>query len=110
MPNNIPAKANLAKRWLVIILLVLLAIYIAWGANPDPRFALDKLQGLTPDEVIAQLGPPLEDPRLPKFGGWTPQTGIPLILSYRGGLEWQDFYYGIVFDKNHVTKVNVATK
>src|ERR1700678_1451579 len=95
MAENASDQASKKKprvgRWIIGILLVLIGIYIYWGSKPDPRFTLAKLQGLTPDQVITRLGPPDMDPRLPKWGGWTPQNsgGTPLILYYEGGWEWR---------------------
>lgn len=115
MAENISGQAGKnprVRRWIIGVLLVLLGIYIYWGSKPDPRFTLVNLQGLTPDEVIARLGPPDVDPRLPKWGSWTPQNkyGELLIFTYRSGWDWRGFNYGVVFENNHVVKVSVGAK
>ena len=49
--------------------------YVLWGAAPNPDITLDRLGGLSPDQVIARLGRPSYDPRQPdRFGKriWPP--------------------------------------
>src|SRR5271170_1868522 len=66
-------KRRPVKRY---VLLIVIAAFMAPCCILDPiqesRFKLDKLRGLTPDEVIGRLGPPRVDPRLPKWGSWKP--------------------------------------
>jgi hypothetical protein len=64
LPTPLP-KNSKKNFWIGAFLFVcLVGIYFYWAARPDPRFTLANLQGLTPDQVIARLGPPEFDSRL----------------------------------------------
>jgi hypothetical protein len=75
------------KRYSFLIILVLVLILTSWvylGVRSDPRITIDKLRGLTPNEVISRLGQPDVDPRLPAMGGWSiadQADGTPLALK-----------------------------
>jgi hypothetical protein len=100
------------KRGVVGTLLFAVAGYVVWwvwaGAQPDPKFGIDNLRGLTPDQVIQRLGPPTSDPRRPEFGGWTPSLEPkdgPLVFIYDENRGWAGWGHGIVFDNGKVSKV-----
>lgn len=99
--------------WTILAFIILFALYIGWGASPDPRFSLAHLNGMTPEQVIAQLGPPRIDLRLPKFEGWTPamQESVgPLKFYYYDEYRWRGFEYCIIFHDNHVSDARFGTK
>ena len=100
------------KRRIIVAVIALVAVYIYWGAIPDPRMNLASLKGMTPQQVISRLGPPRVDQRLPKFGGWTPaqqQTVGPLAFYYYDN-RWRGFEYAIIFNNNQVSDVKIGTK
>lgn len=112
--DSLAKRASRRRLWLYLGLPLLAFVvgYIYWGANPDPRFNIAKLYGLTTNQVIAQLGPPDIDPRLPKFGSWTPNNrfGERLVFSYEDHWRWRGFTYGILFDNNRVVEARVGEK
>jgi hypothetical protein len=68
---------NLLHALVLLVIVVLLAAYCSWGSHPDPRMNMKHLGGLTPEQVIARLGPPRYDPRKPnpndpRYKPWTP--------------------------------------
>jgi hypothetical protein len=102
-----------ARRFAVIIACVLLALYFYHGSHPDPRFTLSNLKGLTPSEVSNRLGPPVVDPRLAKWGGWTPNNEKdlgPLRFYYYDRYGWKGYEYAVVFENGKVVDVKYGTK
>lgn len=97
---------------IALVAMILLGIYAIWGAMPDRRFTLANLRGLTPNQVVSRLGAPDVDPRLPKWGGWTPQNkyGELLVFSYVDKWRWRFFTYGVEFKNNQVVAVYVGEK
>lgn len=112
----------------ILVLIVALALaYIVWGAYPDPRMNMAELGGLTPDEVIARVGPPRIDPRkTPLYKNpdghletWNADLAAkgaygPLTFIYNDSgsflCRWQGYEYALVFKNNRVARVVVATK
>jgi hypothetical protein len=96
-----------------IVMLVVAALIICrvvWGALPDSRFTMDKLGGLTPEQVIDRVGPPDYDGRNDTSDPWTPEKEKegkcgPLILTYKDRHSWRGIEYGIEFEDNHVVLV-----
>ena len=106
--------------------------YLAWEfrSDPNPHISVVELGGLTPDQVIARLGPPgpfpFSDPRKPnpndpKFPPWTPDQERergPLVLEYDDYVLYKNGHnndwfpphvghsYGIVFEDGRVAEDN----
>jgi hypothetical protein len=92
------------------------------GIFPDQQMSLEKLHGLTPEEVISKLGTPrydprVPDPRYPQVHTWSPEresTAGPLQLEYNDQrfllCRWRGFGYMIGFENNHVSNVDVGAK
>jgi hypothetical protein len=83
------------------------------GARPDPRFNIENVRGLTPDQVIARFGPPRVDPRRPEEGGWTPTsepTSGPLVFNYVDHGSWMGWEHSIFFEDGKVSRVQHGSK
>ena len=94
-------------RGRTLLLLVLLLALLTGGAwfhldRFDPRITTENLQGQTPEEVIANLGPPRFDPR---DAGWRETADEPLYLYYSGPLSQR---YAIEFANGRVVRVKRA--
>lgn len=119
-----PAKTAI----LCLALVFALIAHFIWGIrSPDPRYTMQNLGGLTPDQVIARLGPPPfpGDPRQgdredPKQKPWTPELEGelgPLQFYYHDNGKtavWipphNGHEYGIIFKNGHVAEVLVGSK
>jgi hypothetical protein len=112
---KIPSGALWASFGLACVLFSGVGIYIGWGATPDARFSKNGLLGLTPDDVVARLGSPDFDDRVPppKGIGWTaakePAWG-PMTMRYLDRRRWRAFEYSVLFENGHVADVKVGAK
>jgi len=84
--------------------------YLIWGALPDFRFSYEKLNGLTPGQVIGRVGPPDYDERKDTWNPWTSEKEKsgkcgPLRFYYEDRHSWRGIEYGIEFEDNHVVLV-----
>jgi len=101
----------------------LIAVYVVWGAFPDPRITFGSLGGLTPDQVVAKIGPPHWDRRKPNAWGnpgWSAAGEArgedgPLAFEYNGHFNngffpyrWFGWTYGVVFRNGRVAEVRVV--
>jgi hypothetical protein len=93
---------------------------VVWGSYPDPHKSMKALGGLTPDQVIAQLGPPWNHddrkwhPINPGGKPWTPAQEAawgPLVFIYHDALpRWKGYRYAVIFQNNRVSQVRWARK
>jgi len=111
-----------------IIVFLAVALFIAglwkyfWQgvSTSNPRVSLRALQGFTPDQVTAQLGPARQDPRHPDPRLRTPSTTYvdPFLSEGTFDMEYSDLevrssffdphfghFYSIRFEKGHVVDV-----
>ena len=107
------SQKRLRRQWTTIIALVVLAPpALYWSWLPDSRITIEKLRGLTPDQVVARLGSPRHDPRKPQLDGWTPaqepQLGPLMFGYYDYSLAGRE--YLIIFEDNKVVEVRTGTK
>ena len=81
---------------------------------PDSRFTMDKLGGLTPEQVIDRVEPDF-DGRQDNSDPWTPErekegkTGC-LKFFYEDRHTWNGIEYDIEFEDNHVVLVTVGER
>jgi hypothetical protein len=113
-------------RYVLVLLFVLLLI-MCLNSLPDSRIAVEKLRGLTPEQVIDRLGVPDIDPRQPKWGSWKPtiendRADSPdgslappgpgrrdLIFYYYPRFSLVRREYAIIFEHNRVVDVKMGT-
>jgi hypothetical protein len=104
------AHFRLYSRYIGTAILLIIGFWAYCGVRWNPKFDINALRGLTPNQVVSQLGTPNYDLR---NAGWKPadeQTGDLLKLFYddRGG--WLGQEYEIIFSQNKVIEVKKATK
>lgn len=97
-------RERILRHLILCVLLLLLGLggYRAFAWNP--KYDLQRVQGLTPDEVIARLGQPDFDPRKQ---GWNEKEWGPLQFDYN---EFFGKGYLLTFENNHVVRVNRGRK
>jgi len=108
-------KIRLAARTRVgaLLLFVFVTVFALWayrGLRWDPRFTLEKLGGLTPDQVISAVGRPTEDERTL---GWKPSDESArqyLHFFYDDRWGWEGQEYAVIFKGNRVVEVRRAIK
>ena len=85
-------------HWGALVFLASFIAYIVWGAYPDPQFRLSKLKGLTPEQVIARLGPPTV-----KSHTAPPDTANEsrLMFDYTDKYRLRGFEYSVIFGRNN---------
>ena len=99
----------------MLVVAALIICRVVWGALPDSRFTMDKLGGLTPEQVIDRVGPPDYDGRNDTSDPWTPElekqgkTGR-LKFFYEDRRTWNGIEYGIQFEDGHVVQVDWGAK
>src|SRR5689334_1441194 len=101
------------RRILIFVVLTVFAVWVYRGVRGDARMSVKKLKGLTPEQVIARVGPPEYDPRLPTYGSWTPAdeaSGDPLKFYYHDPWSLLGHEYAIVFRGGRVVDVKTGTK
>ena len=85
---------------ILVLLVFVLAVPETVRVRYSPRYGEAALAGKTPDQVIAQLGPPGYDPR--KHGWSNERNDGPLFFTYKGG--WA--YCRIMFKDGKVVRVD----
>ncbi len=96
-------------QWVWPMVIIALIIYGIWGAYPNPEFKLSELRGLTPSQVIARLGQPMDKRQSPPPGS---SSGRSLLtFDYASKYRWGGFDYSVMFGRNgRVKYVLVGSK
>jgi hypothetical protein len=84
-----------------LVLLVLLAAFLFYGAYPDPQFTLANLRGLTPAQITARFGAPYDT---------VAQSGQTFDLVYVSKYKWVRWAYAIEFTNGQVSDVTATGK
>jgi len=113
------ARRKRTENVMQAVIVAAFALWTAWGARPDPSINMKKLAGMTPDQVIACLGPPQSDPRKPLHGfppEWTPELEAkgpctPLTFTYYDSFPyWQGYWHAIIFKNYRVVGITTGAK
>ena len=100
--SRAPRELGYWLHWGALVFLAFFIAYIVWGVYPDPRFRLSKLRGLTPEQVIARLGPPTDKRHAAPPDDTTNESLV--VFDYEGRYRWGGFSYGVMFGKNNRVK------
>ncbi len=98
---------------IVVVFCLCVAAYIIWGTFPNSSFSADALRDLSPEQVIAQVGPPDSPPAQYLKLNWTEEDELekgPLVLTWEDRYSWRGFGYSVVFRRGKVAQVLIGHK
>jgi hypothetical protein len=109
---------KLVQKGILIAIVVAFIIMVQVQHQPDPRINMKSLGGLTPNQVLARLGPPTSQLQTP----WptanplnpedhsSPQIDSTLFF-YSGSFPHANWYrFAVIFQGGHVVQVTCHRK